>query len=85
MSRNLTDFSLTFLAWRGVRPTPLPFANDNFADIDLSTSGLDDLIMKLLVARKEQDNVTIRLGNDDYQKDVESLKTLIKYAEQQGE
>lgn len=82
MSQNLTDFSLTFLAWHGFRPTPLPFANDNFADIDLSTAEIDNLITALQSAKAHHEQVTIRLSNADYEKDVESLKTLLKYAEQ---
>ena len=73
MSQNLTDFSLTFLAWRGFRPTPLPFANDNFADIDLSTAEIDNLITALQSAKAHHEQVTIRLSNKENNHDQNLL------------
>ena len=46
--------------------------NDNFADIDLSTAEINNLITALQLAKAHHEQVTIRLSNADYQKDVES-------------
>ncbi|NEZ89046.1 hypothetical protein [Weissella paramesenteroides] len=78
MSQNTNSLSLSIFSWQGYRPTPVPFASqdDNFADIDLSNAEVDALIYKLIVARTKEERVTLRLGNDEYEKEVERLKEL---------
>ncbi|GEP74026.1 MULTISPECIES: hypothetical protein [Weissella] len=69
MSQNTTDLSLSIFSWRGDRPTPVPFPehDESYSDVDLSTKEVDDLIFHLIVAQARDEQITIRLANDEFQ------------------
>lgn len=69
MSKNTTDLSLSIFSWRRDRPTPVPFPeyNESYSDVDLSGEEVDDLIFHLIVAQARNEQITIRLANDEFQ------------------
>lgn len=67
MSKINQGLALSIFSWAGDRPSPLPFPehDKNYADIDLSADEVYDLIYQLMLAQIKEEQVSIRIANDD--------------------